>query len=47
MQLDLKSVRSKLATPVLIDGRNAFAMDAAAKAGLTYRGVGKGRRSIQ
>jgi len=47
MQLDLKSLRSKLATPVLIDGRNAYTMDAAAKAGLTYRGIGKGRRSIQ
>ncbi len=47
MQLDLRALRSKLATPILIDGRNAFAMDAAAKAGLTYRGVGKGRRSIQ
>jgi len=47
MQLDLKSLRSKLATPVLIDGRNAFTMDAAAKAGLTYRGIGKGRRLLQ
>ena len=47
MQLDLGALRSRLGTPVLIDGRNAFAMDAAAKAGLTYRGVGKGRRSIQ
>ncbi len=47
MQLDLRALRSKLATPILIDGRNTFAMDAAAKAGLTYRGVGKGRRSIQ
>ena len=47
LQLDLKSLRSKLATPVLIDGRNAFTMDAAAKAGLTYRGIGKGRRLLQ
>jgi hypothetical protein len=47
MQLDLKSLRSKLATPVLIDGRNAYTMEAAAKAGLTYRGIGKGSRSIQ
>jgi hypothetical protein len=40
-------VRSKLATPVLIDGRNAFTIDAAVKAGLTYRGIGKGRHTIQ
>jgi UDP-N-acetyl-D-mannosaminuronic acid dehydrogenase len=47
VQLDLKAVRSKLATPVLIDGRNAFTIDAAVKAGLTYRGIGKGRHTIQ
>lgn len=47
MELDLKSLRRELATPVLVDGRNAYAMDAAVKAGLTYRGIGKGRRSIQ
>jgi len=43
LKLDLKKLREKLATPVLIDGRNAFTWDAANKAGLTYRGVGKGR----
>jgi len=43
LKLDLKKMREKLATPVLIDGRNAFTWDAANKAGLTYRGVGKGR----
>lgn len=47
LQLDLKWLRNRLATPVLIDGRNAYTMDAAAKAGLTYRGIGKGRRSNQ
>jgi len=44
LKLDLKELRTKLATPVLVDGRNAFSWDAANKAGLTYRGVGKGRR---
>jgi UDP-N-acetyl-D-mannosaminuronic acid dehydrogenase len=43
LKLDLGELKKKLATPVLIDGRNAFAEDAAIKAGLTYRGVGKGR----
>jgi UDP-N-acetyl-D-mannosaminuronic acid dehydrogenase len=36
--------KEKLRTPVLIDGRNAFTWDAATEVGLTYRGVGKGRR---
>ena len=43
LKLDLSILKKKLATPVLIDGRNAFTEDAAVKAGLTYRGVGKGR----
>jgi UDP-N-acetyl-D-mannosaminuronic acid dehydrogenase len=43
LKLDLSKLKKKLATPVLIDGRNAFAEDAAIKAGLTYRGVGKGK----
>jgi UDP-N-acetyl-D-mannosaminuronic acid dehydrogenase len=43
LKLDLGELKKKLATPVLIDGRNAFAEDAAIKAGLTYRGVGKGK----
>jgi UDP-N-acetyl-D-mannosaminuronic acid dehydrogenase len=42
LRLDLKKVREKLSTPVLVDGRNAFTLDEANKAGLTYRGVGKG-----
>ena len=46
VKLDLKWLKSKLSTPVLIDGRNAFCIDAAAKAGLTYRGVGKGARTV-
>jgi UDPglucose 6-dehydrogenase len=44
VKLDLKWLKSKLATPILIDGRNAFSVDAAANAGLTYRGGGKGTR---
>jgi UDP-N-acetyl-D-mannosaminuronic acid dehydrogenase len=44
LTLDLKKLRNKLATPVLIDCRNAYDEEAAVKAGLTYRGVGKGKR---
>ena len=44
LSLDLGEMRRKLATPVLVDGRNAFTMEAATMAGLTYRGVGKGKR---
>jgi UDP-N-acetyl-D-mannosaminuronic acid dehydrogenase len=43
LNLDLKKLRKKLATPVLVDGRNAFDASIASEAGLTYRGVGKGR----
>jgi UDP-N-acetyl-D-mannosaminuronic acid dehydrogenase len=42
LKLSLKTMREKLATPVLVDGRNAFTLEAARQAGLTYRGVGKG-----
>jgi UDP-N-acetyl-D-mannosaminuronic acid dehydrogenase len=44
LKLDLRKLKKKLATPVLVDGRNAFTWESATKAGLTYRGVGKGRR---
>ncbi|HKZ93833.1 MAG TPA: nucleotide sugar dehydrogenase [Candidatus Bathyarchaeia archaeon] len=44
LKLDLSELKTKLATPVLVDGRNAFDEDAAVRAGLTYRGVGKGTR---
>ena len=43
--IDLNGLATKLATPILIDGRNMFSEDAAIKAGLTYRGVGKGTHS--
>jgi UDP-N-acetyl-D-mannosaminuronic acid dehydrogenase len=42
LELDLTKTKKKLTTPILIDGRNAFTMEAANKAGFTYRGVGKG-----
>jgi UDP-N-acetyl-D-mannosaminuronic acid dehydrogenase len=42
LKLDLKKIKEKLATPVLVDGRNAFTSEVAKQAGLTYRGVGKG-----
>jgi UDP-N-acetyl-D-mannosaminuronic acid dehydrogenase len=45
LKLDLQKLKGKLATPVLIDGRNAFTSEAAREAGLTYKGVGKGRRN--
>jgi UDP-N-acetyl-D-mannosaminuronic acid dehydrogenase len=44
LKLDLKKLRRKMATPVLVDGRNAFTLEAARQAGLTYRAVGKGSR---
>jgi UDP-N-acetyl-D-mannosaminuronic acid dehydrogenase len=44
LTLDLKKLKNQLATPVLIDGRNAYNEETAAKAGFTYRGVGKGKR---
>jgi UDP-N-acetyl-D-mannosaminuronic acid dehydrogenase len=40
--LDLNNLRRKMATPVLIDGTNAFDAKTARTAGFTYRGVGKG-----
>ncbi len=47
LNLDLKKMKKKLNTPVLVDGRNAFDREAAIKAGLTYRGVGKGIRDTK
>jgi UDP-N-acetyl-D-mannosaminuronic acid dehydrogenase len=44
LALDLKKLKNKLRTPVLIDGKNAYNEEEAASAGLTYRGVGKGKR---
>jgi UDP-N-acetyl-D-mannosaminuronic acid dehydrogenase len=47
LKLDLSKLKKKLATPVLIDGRNAFTEDAAIRAGLTYRGVGKANENTR
>lgn len=47
LTLDLKKLKNQLATPVLIDGRNAYDEETAVKAGFTYRGVGKGKRQKQ
>jgi len=44
LKLDLKELAKMLRTPVLVDGRNAYDPGKARKAGLTYRGVGKGKR---
>jgi len=44
LSLDLGKLKRKLATPVLIDGRNAFDEENAKKIGFVYRGVGKGSR---
>jgi len=43
LKIDLRKMREKLSVPVLVDGRNAFSEEEARKAGLTYRGVGKGQ----
>jgi UDP-N-acetyl-D-mannosaminuronic acid dehydrogenase len=47
LDIDLIKMKRKLRTPVLVDGRNAFDRGAAIKAGLTYRGVGKGTRDTK
>lgn len=44
LKMDLERLKEKLNTPILIDGRNAFSQEAASRADLTYRGIGKGRR---
>jgi UDP-N-acetyl-D-mannosaminuronic acid dehydrogenase len=43
LTLDLKKLKNELATPVLIDGGNAYNEETATKAGFTYRGIGKGK----
>jgi UDP-N-acetyl-D-mannosaminuronic acid dehydrogenase len=45
--INLKKLATKLATPILIDGRNMWSKDDATKAGLTYSGIGKGNRTKQ
>jgi UDP-N-acetyl-D-mannosaminuronic acid dehydrogenase len=41
--LDLERLREAARTPALVDGRNLWTADAAARAGVLYRGIGKGR----
>ena len=41
--LDLGRLAGELRTPILIDGRNLFSATEVARAGLSYRGVGRGR----
>jgi UDP-N-acetyl-D-mannosaminuronic acid dehydrogenase len=43
LRLNLNMLRKKMATPILIDGRNIFDDKTARNAGFTYRGVGKGK----
>lgn len=40
-RLDLKRLANSMATPILIDGRNALDAEEAKKAGFTYMGVGR------
>jgi len=42
--LDLTWVREIMRTPIVVDGRNVFEKKTAVKAGLIYKGIGKGGR---
>jgi len=44
LTVSLSELASKMRTPVLIDGRNAFTEESARNAGFTYNGIGKGGR---
>jgi UDPglucose 6-dehydrogenase len=44
-ELDLAELRSALATPLLVDGRNFLDPDAARAAGLVYEGIGRATSS--
>jgi UDP-N-acetyl-D-mannosaminuronic acid dehydrogenase len=41
LTLDLKELRNKMKTPVIIDGRNAYQKETCEKLGFIYKGVGK------
>jgi len=43
--LDLADLASRMASPILVDGRNLYAPEAAAAAGFDYIGIGRGVRS--
>jgi UDPglucose 6-dehydrogenase len=42
IQLDLEQIKSKMAQPVIIDGRNIYDPETMKELGFTYRGVGRG-----
>ena len=44
--LDLAAIRAALRTPILIDGRRVFDIGQAQAAGLMYRGVGQGEKTV-
>ncbi|HEY1218626.1 MAG: UDP-glucose/GDP-mannose dehydrogenase family protein [Bryobacteraceae bacterium] len=46
-ELDLADLAQRMASPVLVDGRNLYAPEAAAAAGFDYIGVGRGARRAQ
>jgi UDP-N-acetyl-D-mannosaminuronic acid dehydrogenase len=41
LNLDLKSLKTHMRTPVLVDGRNAYNKEVCERAGFVYKGVGK------
>ncbi len=43
LRFDLDRVRELMRTPVLVDGRDAYAPETCAAAGFVYRGVGRGQ----
>jgi len=45
--LDLADLAKRMVSPILVDGRNLYAPEAAAAAGFDYIGVGRGARRAQ
>ncbi len=41
--LDLETVRRKMRTPIIVDGRNIFDAEKCRKSGIDYVGLGKGK----
>jgi UDPglucose 6-dehydrogenase len=41
-ELDWAALAKRMATPLIVDGRNFLDPDAIRKAGLTYEGIGRG-----
>src|SRR5208283_2355778 len=46
-ELDLADLAQRMASPILVDGRNLYAPEAVAAAGFDYIGVGRGGRRAQ